>query len=127
MGDRGPGIARGEGCDRRRSRGRRRRSTLQRHTERRAGVREPDRRAVRPCARRGPSMTEEQITDAEVVDDEPSPGRELAPVTPRNAPTVTTPVTAGDLAERLGTIRDAMVTAMQRDVDYGAIPGADKP
>jgi hypothetical protein len=36
-------------------------------------------------------------------------------------------VEAGELVQRLAVIRDAMRTAMQRDVDYGVIPGTDKP
>lgn len=37
------------------------------------------------------------------------------------------PVKAIDLVDRMGVIRDAMSTAMVRDVDYGNIPGTDKP
>ena len=57
--------------------------------------------------------------DAEVVDE---PGSELA-VTNHAALTVTTPVNAGDLVERLSTIREAMTDAMKENVDYGVIPG----
>jgi hypothetical protein len=34
---------------------------------------------------------------------------------------------ARELVDRLTVIREAMNTAMQRDVDYGVIPGTDKP
>jgi hypothetical protein len=69
-------------------------------------------------------MSTPEITEAEVVPDDA--GREIA-LAPRAELTVSTPVTAGDLVSRLGTIRDAMSTAMQEDVDYGVIPGTDKP
>jgi hypothetical protein len=40
---------------------------------------------------------------------------------------VTPVVKAGELVERLDVIREAMDSAMQRDVDYGVIPGTAKP
>ena len=41
--------------------------------------------------------------------------------------TVTPQVQAGELVKRLDVIRDAMNTAMKKDVDYGVIPGTNKP
>lgn len=67
------------------------------------------------------------ITDAEVVD--PAPGREIerAQPAPGAALTATPQVTADDLVARLGVIRDAMDNAMEEGVDYGRVPGTDKP
>jgi hypothetical protein len=46
----------------------------------------------------------------------------------RAAPAGVTPVVkATELVERLDVIRDAMTTAMTPDVDYGVIPGTNKP
>jgi len=70
---------------------------------------------------------EEGITDAEVVVEgvaTPASNTELATHT---AFAVTTPVKASDLVDRLDKIREAMDNAMQEDVDYGKIPGTDKP
>ena len=64
-----------------------------------------------------------EIQEADVV---PEPGTDIAPVA-GGALAVTTPVQAGDLVERLDTIKEAMNTAMERDVDYGVIPGTNKP
>jgi hypothetical protein len=70
-------------------------------------------------------MTDEPI-DATVVDDPPTePSRELAHVAPMLA--VTPQVQASELVDRLAVIREAMHDAMERDVDYGVIPGTDKP
>jgi hypothetical protein len=72
-------------------------------------------------------MSSEAVVDAEVVRDGevPTPvGTELAAAT---AFAVTTPVQASDLVERLGKIREAMDDAMEEGVDYGKIPGTDKP
>lgn len=62
----------------------------------------------------------EEIQDAEVV------GQELVPV---QAPalSVTPQIKAGELVERLSMIREAMNTAMVENVDYGKVPGTDKP
>lgn len=62
------------------------------------------------------------VVDAEVVTDTSS--TEIAPAT---SLTVAPPVQASDLVERLDKIREAMDKAMQPDVDYGRIPGTDKP
>jgi hypothetical protein len=72
-------------------------------------------------------VSAEPITDAEVVSEgktTPTPSTELATHT---AFAVTTPVQASDLVARLDKIREAMNDAMQEDVDYGKIPGTDKP
>jgi hypothetical protein len=55
-------------------------------------------------------------------------GAELVAVEPpKPALAVTPQVSARELVDRLTVIREAMNTAMQRDVDYGVIPGTDKP
>lgn len=63
-------------------------------------------------------------------DDEPAiveaVSREVIPA-PVPALAVTPQVKAVELVERLNVIRDAMDNAMQEDVDYGRIPGTDKP
>lgn len=65
-----------------------------------------------------------EIPEAEVVPDE-APGTGLVP---RQAELAVTPaVGADELVARLTTIRDAMTSAMQEGVDYGRIPGIDKP
>jgi hypothetical protein len=45
----------------------------------------------------------------------------------RPALAVTPQVQATELVERLAVIRDAMQNAMQKDIDYGEIPGTNKP
>jgi hypothetical protein len=69
----------------------------------------------------------EAIVDAEVVEQqaEVAVQSEIAPAGTTLA--VTTPVQASDLVERLDKIREAMNNAMQEGVDYGRIPGTDKP
>jgi hypothetical protein len=52
-------------------------------------------------------------------------GTDLEPVKPSLS--ITPQVSASELVSRLDVIREAMTTAMQRDVDYGVIPGTDKP
>ncbi len=67
------------------------------------------------------------VVDAELVEDgepETSASTELVP---QAGVSVTTPVQATDLVARLATIREAMDTAMEEGVDYGKIPGTDKP
>ena len=51
----------------------------------------------------------------------------LVPISRGHQLAVTPDVSAGDLVRRLDVIRDAMTNAMQDDVDYGVIPGTDKP
>lgn len=70
-------------------------------------------------------MTEQEVIDVEpVTEDPPEPSRELV-----HAPSlaVTPQVEAAELIARLAVIRDAMDNAMEKDVDYGVIPGTDKP
>lgn len=65
-----------------------------------------------------------EIADAEVVEAEPRSTAIVArPATLEIAPQAD----ASQLVARLSTIRDAMQTAMVEDVDYGKIPGTDKP
>jgi hypothetical protein len=73
-------------------------------------------------------MEATQVLDTEVVEPDPSTSTAVIPVVPA-APTlaVTPQVEAKELVERLAVIREAMDTAMIRDVDYGVIPGTDKP
>lgn len=56
-------------------------------------------------------------------------GQEIVPRAPGPIPSlaITPQATAEDLVVRLGAIRDAQQKAMTRDVDYGVIPGTDKP
>jgi hypothetical protein len=61
------------------------------------------------------------VTDPEVIDGTAIEVRE--PTSLALVPTVK----AGELVERLDVIREAMVTAMKPDIDYGHIPGTDKP
>jgi hypothetical protein len=68
------------------------------------------------------------MTDAEVLDGEPVDDHTHA-LTVRPAPTlaVTPQADAAELVARLDVIRDAMNTAMLEGIDYGRIPGVDKP
>lgn len=76
-----------------------------------------------------PSNNEVEEVDAEVLGEDengkPDPRRELVPVAPTLA--VTPTVTAGELTARLDVIKQAMEQAMTVDVDYGQIPGTQKP
>lgn len=65
----------------------------------------------------------------EVVDAAPPfPAGELARRTRPDAALAVTPqVAASELVQRLAVIREAMHNAMQEGVDYGRIPGTDKP
>ncbi len=65
----------------------------------------------------------EIIEDGEIVDE--SVGA-LVPVARREL-SVRPEVSAQDLVQRLAVIKEAMETAMVRDVDFGVIPGTDKP
>jgi hypothetical protein len=67
--------------------------------------------------------TGEQIPEAEVVEEH---GTEVMPKA-GTALAVAAPVQASDLVERMGKIREAMERAMEKDVDYGVIPGTQKP
>lgn len=69
-------------------------------------------------------VVESTAIEVEHIEHEP---RSLAvvPVTPTLA--VTPTVEAKELVARLDVIKEAMQTAMVRDVDYGIIPGTDKP
>jgi hypothetical protein len=75
-------------------------------------------------------VTDQQILDADVVEDTPSESetaRALAAPT-RPAPLSVTPqVGATELVARLAVIKDAMTNAMVDGVDYGKVPGTDKP
>jgi hypothetical protein len=76
-------------------------------------------------------MTEPAVIDGSVVEehehgqhDPPEPRHEIIPAP---ALAVTPTVKATELVERLSVIREAAEKAMQRDVDFGVIPGTDKP
>jgi hypothetical protein len=57
-----------------------------------------------------------------------TPGAALEPVAaPPAVPTVTPQVTAAELGQRLVVIEETMADAMQEGVDYGKVPGTDKP
>lgn len=72
--------------------------------------------------------TTEQVTDATVVGEhDPTPGADLVVRADTAQLAVTPDVEASELVARLDVIRDAMDHAMQEGVDYGVIPGANKP
>ncbi len=67
-------------------------------------------------------MTE--IIEGEIVDEHVS---DLVPIAHSRELSVRPEVSAQDLVQRLAVIKEAMETAMVRDVDFGIIPGTDKP
>ena len=67
-------------------------------------------------------MNADVVDGTAVEEDRPLPAVVQTP-----ALAVTPTVKAAELVERLNVIKDAMHNAMQRDVDYGVIPGTDKP
>lgn len=71
----------------------------------------------------------EQVIDAEVVEEtqEETVTRAIEPVAAPTAVTVTPQVTAAELGERLAVIEEAMNTTMKEGIDYGKVPGTDKP
>lgn len=71
-------------------------------------------------------MTE--VVEAEVVEHESQEtGAALIPTVPAQTLAVTPQVKASELTERLDVIREAADQAMEKDVDYGKVPGTDKP
>jgi hypothetical protein len=76
----------------------------------------------------GERMTDHPIegTAVEESADTMPDSRALVPAD-RPALAVTPQVQATELVERLAVIRDAMQNAMQKDIDYGEIPGTNKP
>lgn len=70
-------------------------------------------------------MTEAVMEDVEVVE----PAAPSAQVVPVAAPTlaVAPQVKPKELVDRLSAIKETMETAMHEGVDYGVIPGTDKP
>jgi hypothetical protein len=66
------------------------------------------------------------IESTAVEEPVPEPTRALA-VVPTPAYAVTPNVEAAELVQRLNVIREASETAMKDGVDYGRIPGVDKP
>jgi hypothetical protein len=71
-------------------------------------------------------VVEPEVIDAQVIEEEP-PTRAIEPAAAPTAVTVTPQVTAAELGERLALIEDAMNTTMKEGVDYGKVPGTDKP
>jgi len=75
-------------------------------------------------------MTE--VVDAEVVEQHreqaavPTATQAIVPASPPSL-AVTPEVKATELVGRLAVIREAQDQAMEKDVDYGVIPGTDKP
>lgn len=65
------------------------------------------------------------MSEAIVVTDEQE--GEFLPAVRTATLSVTPQVPAAELVARLGVIEDAMRTAMVQDVDFGVIPGTDKP
>lgn len=77
-----------------------------------------------------PSTVEEHVTDAEVVDDgngAPRPTTELEAIVPTGPVSMTPEVSPDDLIKRLEAIKETAEKAMEEGVDYGKIPGTDKP
>jgi hypothetical protein len=72
-------------------------------------------------------LSEAVESTAEDIDAPLEPARALAVVPPAPAYAVTPNVNAGELVARLNVIREASETAMKDGVDYGRIPGVDKP
>lgn len=76
---------------------------------------------------------DDEIHEAEVEEVPPagagsSPSQALEPVVARpTVPSVTPQVAAAELGVRLEVIREAMDAQMQEGVDYGKVPGTDKP
>lgn len=66
------------------------------------------------------------IGEASEVDEQPTTPQEIA-IRPEAHLSVTPQVEASELVKRLAVIAEAMNTAMVKDVDYGIIPGTDKP
>jgi hypothetical protein len=64
------------------------------------------------------------IVEAEVVEE---PGQEIVQATLPPSVTVAPQVDAQDLVDRLERIREAREKTMVRDLDYGVIPGTNKP
>lgn len=64
--------------------------------------------------------------DAEVVSPSPGSALEAAPPPPATL-SVTPQVGAGELSERLAVIEEAMQNSMIEGIDYGKVPGTDKP
>lgn len=76
------------------------------------------------------SMTPEtEVVEATVVDDtRPAAATDIAVRSPAGGELVVTPAAeASELVARLDVIRDAMDNAMTEGVDYGVIPGTNKP
>jgi hypothetical protein len=71
-------------------------------------------------------MSDTDILDADVVPEAEPMTLALATTAPV-ALAVTPQVGAGELVQRLAVISEAMHTAMQDGVDYGLIPGVNKP
>ena len=71
------------------------------------------------------SATSEEIIDGQVVDGPHALA--VIPAAPTAAYSVAPQVQATELVARLDAIREAMKKAMVADVDYGVIPGTQKP
>jgi hypothetical protein len=72
-------------------------------------------------------MTDEAtVIDGEATETD-AEGRELTVAAPASRLAVTPQVQATELVERMNVIRQATDQAMERDVDYGVIPGTNKP
>lgn len=75
-------------------------------------------------------MTVETVVDADVVEeDSVEPNEQVAALVtvPTPAVAVTPAATADDLSARLSVIEEAATSAMKKDVDFGEIPGTNKP
>lgn len=72
-------------------------------------------------------MPDEPVVDAEVVEEPPPEAPQTLPAAPAAILAVTPQVEAAELVKRLDTIREAAETAMTDGVDFGKVPGTDKP
>jgi hypothetical protein len=76
---------------------------------------------------------DEEVLDGEAIEEPAAPdgvrtSRALEPAAPPPAAVSVTPqVSAGELGQRLEVIEEAMDSAMKEGVDYGKVPGTDKP
>jgi hypothetical protein len=74
-------------------------------------------------------MADTQTIDGEAVEEQAEfePGTDVVPAPAAPSVAVAPQVEAAELVKRLDVIREAMQTAMVQDVDYGVIPGTNKP
>jgi hypothetical protein len=73
-------------------------------------------------------VSENDVIDGTATEaEQDGTGREVVVARPTTTLAVTPQVEAAELVERLDTIREAADKAMREGVDYGVVPGTDKP